>query len=115
MYEYLGGLQRCLSTALQTLYDRKTVNSFDDLSINVWTQSWSDTSLGFGGVGGQMIASVPTVVITDTVYANAVVFHGFRFAYKTPCTREFMEMFAKQRLPGVAEWRAKYGAKESGA
>ncbi|MEC0209717.1 hypothetical protein P4H70_12325 [Paenibacillus ehimensis] len=106
MYKFLGGMQRCLEDAMQQLYNRENgITLFDDLLINLWTQSWADTSLGFGGIGGQMISSAPTLVVTDSIYDKAVVYHGWRFAYKTPCTKLFMEHFAQHRLMGASDFK----------
>jgi len=54
----------------------------DNFYITTWVQTWSDTSLGFGGMAGQTICSAHTIVVEsphDLIYR---VYVGGRFAYQ---------------------------------
>jgi len=56
----------------------------DDLDVQVahFEQDWGDTSLGFGGIGGQAITSAYTTVITCN--GSAAVYFAGRHAYSIP-------------------------------
>lgn len=62
--------------------EHPTVNDFE---IIIFEQTWGDTSLGFGGIGGQAITMAPTYVfIPNGVNQNYFVYFGARFAYDVP-------------------------------
>ena len=52
-----------------------------DYDFTMFSQSWGDTSLGFGGIGGQMITSAYTVVIIFEPTGIAGVYFNGKFAY----------------------------------
>lgn len=81
----------------------------EDLGIYQWTQMWSDTSCGFGGIGGQAITTAPTLAICDTRTGSHVVYHAFRFAYlvKHPSEAFFSDMY-RWHLLGKADKRGHY-------
>lgn len=62
-----------------------------DASIEVhsWDQSWSDTSLGMGGVAGQAISSARTTVVIDTSYGYACVYVGRFLRGRVEATPDF--------------------------
>lgn len=47
----------------------------------MFPQTWGDTSLGFGGMGGQAITSAYTTVIVEDCAGWCGVFFGERLAY----------------------------------
>lgn len=62
--------------------EHPTVNDFE---IIIFEQTWGDTSLGFGGIGGQAITTAPTYVfIPNGVNQNYFVYFGSGFAYDVP-------------------------------
>ena len=62
-----------------------------DASIEVhsWDQSWSDTSLGMGGMAGQAITSARTTVVIDTSYGYACVYVGRFLRGRVEATPDF--------------------------
>ncbi len=60
-------------------HDGKRPRPYDCEVFAMFPQTWGDTSLGFGGVGGQAMTMAYTTIITDgAVFA---VYFGQRFAY----------------------------------
>lgn len=55
---------------------------YPEFEMNMFLQTWGDTSLGFGGVGGQAMTSAYTTVVTDVYSGWCGVFFGERLAYK---------------------------------
>ena len=49
--------------------------------INVFSQTWGSTALGFGGIGGQAITSAYTTIIENIDLGYLAVFFGERMAY----------------------------------
>lgn len=52
-----------------------------ELKFYMFPQVWGDTSLGFGGIGGQVITSAYTTVVVDEYTEWCGVFFGDRLAY----------------------------------
>lgn len=52
-----------------------------EFEIYMFPQVWGDTSLGFGGVGGQAMTSAYTTVIIDEFTGWCGIFFGERLAY----------------------------------
>lgn len=59
----------------------KELKYYPDFEVCVFPQTWGDTSLGFGGVGGQAITTAYTTVIQDVNTGWCGVFFGERMAY----------------------------------
>jgi hypothetical protein len=58
-------------------------HSPSDLIVHaMFPQSWSSTSLGFGGVGGQAITTAYTVIIESDYCLGFCVYFNGRFAYR---------------------------------
>jgi len=83
-------LDRCVQHS-KTIFDEvdakqygykadRVLHTEDLLEIYMHPQAWSDTTCGFGGVGGQQISCSNTVVIISAVFNIACVYNG-RFAY----------------------------------
>lgn len=53
-----------------------------EFEMTMFLQTWGDTSLGFGGIGGQAITSAYTTVVRDTYSGWCGVFFGEKLAYK---------------------------------
>jgi hypothetical protein len=79
---------------------------FSDVEIYLWPQSWSDTTCGRGGVGGQAITTAHTVVIVGPSQ-DAVVYLG-RPAYYLPAGADgdhreaFWRAIAGRQMPSVS-------------
>ena len=56
------------------------VSPVDDVRVYSFPQTHSDTTLGFGGFGGQMMASAQTYVVD--IEGHLLVYFGGRFAYR---------------------------------
>jgi hypothetical protein len=83
--------------------------TFSDLDISCHTQGWSDTSIGFSGIGGQALSEATTVVIAST-YGEYIVYHGFHFAYLVVHAGEkFYDDLRNHRLVGASDqWEVRY-------
>ena len=84
------------------------VPNYRDLDIHLWKQSWSDTSCGFGGIGGQAITRAYTLVFIDEYLhlGGAVVYHNFRFAghVQRPNHRFFEDVQRRQIRGAAKDW-----------
>lgn len=49
--------------------------------IDVFSQTWGSTALGFGGIGGQAMTSAYTTIIQNIDLGYVGVFFGERMAY----------------------------------
>ena len=61
----------------------------------MFTQTWSDTSLGFGGVAGQAFTTAYTTIIGCDHTNDFCVYFGSRFAYKLDLTKCDIEIIRK--------------------
>lgn len=73
-------------------YTKEKHISVDDFEMHYFSQIWPDTSLGFGGIGGQAFTSANTYVFIPTnVDQPCFVYFAGRFAYSVPYSHAFME------------------------
>lgn len=78
----------------------------------MFTQTWSSTALGFGGVGGQAITDSYTVVIESLRISGFCVYFGGRFAYKIDKPNDqFWKDIAEHNLSEVSDAKEKYESK----
>ncbi len=70
----------------------------------MFSQTWSSTALGFGGLGGQAITDAYTIVLRSDLLGEYCVYFGGRFAYniKKPNDKFFQDV-AKRQLAPVRE------------
>ena len=78
-----------------------------DVEVTVFSQSWSDTSLGFGGVAGQAFTNAYTTVIISE-HRIAAVYIGSQLAYLCEVTQEFMEDVRNRNMRGQCEVADRY-------
>lgn len=76
---------------LKTL--RTTFDPYDDLIWHSFPETWGSTSLGFGGMGAQMITTAQTHVVIDAVSGTGVVYWAGRYG-KTVWRRRAQEIAA---------------------
>ena len=75
----------------------------------MFVQTWSSTSLGFGGVGGQAITDSYTVVIESLQILGFCVYFGGRFAYRIDKPNsQFWTDIQMQSLSGVDGAKKRY-------
>ena|ERR1700739_2139284 len=88
IYHALGRLE-----PITALSGKVTPLSVRDCSVTMFDQTWSDTCLGFPGIGGQSFTSAYTVIVEGPNLDYAVYFGG-RFAYciKDPSHKFFVDM-----------------------
>ena len=74
----------------------------DDFELYTFEQTWGSTSLGFGGVGGQMITSARTYVFVP-LWCNqkCFVYFGSRFAYAVPYSDVVAEDIRNNQMVAV--------------
>lgn len=70
--------------------------------INVFSQTWGSTALGFSGIGGQAMTSAYTTIIESVDLGYVAVFFGERMAYiiKQP-NEKFVEDVKKREMCSV--------------
>lgn len=85
---------------------------YPDFRLYMFPQTWDDTSLGFGGIGGQAITTAYTTVIIESNNNYCGVFFNERLAYviKNPNSM-FWEDIQKHKMSDVAH-SGKYKRKE---
>lgn len=80
----------------------------DVWSCECWVQSWSDTSLGFGGIAGQAFTDA-LVSVFETQDGDHAVFVGGSYAYivkrDDPRFADFMKRKEQKRILGAVEWQ----------
>lgn len=114
--EYTEAMRRCLEEAQQRLLEHGRLwNSrirqvdLEEMEIDVWSQDWSTSSCGFGGVGTVSPCSATTLVARYVTSGAYTVFHDFRFAYLVERPSElFFRHLENKRLVGAAEDHAAY-------
>lgn len=79
--------------------------------FRMFVQSWSDTSLGFGGIAGQAFTDGTVVVCWRLPGAEAVVYIGGRLAYSVhkddPRRDSFWNTLKRDRpVMGAADWQS---------
>lgn len=78
------------------------------VNVNCFTQQWSDTSCGHGGMAGQAVTEAYTVVLTHNDISYSV-FIGGRFAYLIEYADEnFREDLKHHRLVGAKNYDGQY-------
>jgi hypothetical protein len=87
--------------------------TLDDLEWYSWPQTWGNTTLGFGGIGGQAITTAQTILVTDTLTGVVAIYHGGKFAYviKNPSIT-FWERVRDWNLPGALHHRTGFEREE---
>jgi hypothetical protein len=85
-----------------------------DYDIEVYamfSQTWSSTALGFGGIGGQAFTSAYVIVLE--CMGEFCVYFGGRFAYKVARpTKAFFEDMVRRRMADVSA-QSKYTIKDT--
>lgn len=71
--------------------------------INVFSQTWGSTALGFGDIGGQAITTAYTTIIENVDLGYVAVFFGEHMAYiiKHP-NEKFVEDVKKRNMCSVS-------------
>jgi len=87
------------------LADAERRSGYIDDGWFAWPQVHGDTSLGFGGMAGQMITTAPTIVVM-THGPDAYVYFGGRFGYAAP-RQEAMEWIERRSAPSVTQRRGR--------
>ena len=75
-------IQERFWNAIKDELDEKDKKYFPEFEMTMFLQTWGDTSLGFGGIGGQMMTSAYTTVVRDIYSGWCGVFFGEKLAYK---------------------------------
>ena len=88
-------------------YSKGDNPTIDDFDIYVFEQVWGDTSLGFGGVGGQAMTAATTYVFVPMIEQKCFVYFAGRFAYAVPYSDKFMEDVKGRKMAAVYE-KGKY-------
>lgn len=73
------------------------------ITMYMFPQTWGDTSLGFGGIGGQAMTTAYTTVICEEYIGYYGVFFHERLAYiiKNPNDKFFNDLY-KMKMSDVA-------------
>lgn len=86
----------------------------NDLHVYMFPQTWGDTSLGFGGMGGQAITTALTTIIGDNQNNVWGVFYDERLAYiVTDPTPEFWEDVRNWNIASVRNAHTRYVREEN--
>ena len=62
----------------EKVFKARRPNYYDVTVSAMFPETWSDTSLGFGGMAGQTITSAYSVIITQNYESVGVVYRGCR-------------------------------------
>lgn len=58
-------IQERFWNAIKDELDEREKKYYPELEMDMFLQTWGDTSLGFGGIGGQTMTSAYTAVVRD--------------------------------------------------
>lgn len=93
---------------LPRLYEGMRMHMHEPLDFEMWTQQWSDTSCGFGGIAGQAFTFATVVMAWRERGDHAVVFIAGQFAYpvhnEDPRSGQFWADYRVIGVPGAALW-----------
>jgi hypothetical protein len=82
----------------------KGIQSSTELEVDMFSQMWGSTSLGFGGIGGQAMTSAYTVLVWAPNRDSVFVYFAGRFAYEVKNYSDyFRECYAARRMPEVGK------------
>lgn len=80
------------------------IKYYPDFEMYMFPQTWGDTSLGFGGIGGQAITSAYTTVVIDNTSGWCGVFFDEGLAYTIHNPNEnFFEDLKKWSMKSVSK------------
>lgn len=72
--------------------------------IAMFPQTWGNTALGFGGIGGAAMTTAYTIVIREGFSGDCLVYFDGRFAYTANARNQaFWNDVLKQNLKSVAQ------------
>jgi len=93
-----------------TIVEKTCKHSLYNLTVySMFTQTWSSTALGFGGIGGQAITSAYVCVIESNIVGGFAVYFGGRLAYVINRPNEkFMEDVHRHRMVDAKLGKATY-------
>lgn len=75
----------------------------------MFPQTWSSTSLGFGGIGGQAITSAYTTILESEQGSGFCVYFGGQFAYRIEHPNTvFLEDVARRSMSAVSGAKKRY-------
>lgn len=90
---------------------KKAVRQHTSNDIEVYamfSQTWSSTALGFGGIGGQAITDAYTIVLRSNLLGEYCVYFGGRFAYNIKKPNEkFVQDVLNRQMCAVKD-KSKY-------
>lgn len=82
---------------------------YDMQVVNMFTQTWGSTALGFGGVGGAAMTTAYTIILSSHLNGEYLVYFGGLFAYKiTRPTDAFYEDIRKGCMTAVSGAKKRY-------
>lgn len=89
-------------------------SSYDITVFAMFTQTWSSTALGFGGVGGQAITGAYTIVLESEQGCGFCVYFGGRLAYhiQKP-NQKFFDDILNRRMVEVKSAKSLYEVKNA--
>lgn len=86
-------------------------DEYDIEIYSMFSQTWSSTALGFGGIGGQAFTSAYVIVLESTQGAGYCVYFGGRFAYRIEKPNKlFFEDIMSKRMADVSGAQKRYTA-----
>lgn len=83
-------------------YSKKPYPSIDDFDMYTFEQVWGDTTIGFSGVGGQVMTSARTYVFIPQIEEQCYVYFAGRFAYAVPYSQTLMTDIKAANMTSVA-------------
>ena len=72
------------------------------MDVSIFPQTFSDTTCGMGGAGGQAITTGKVIVVIDNFHGKAVVYFGDHYAYLVPNIRgntAFIKAWQMRQMP----------------
>lgn len=85
----------------QPMTRRPTPYDLDD--VEMWSQMWGSTALGFGGMGGAAMTTATVILVWMNNRRNVAVYFGGRHAYTiTNPNEKFWEHYTKKQMGDVS-------------
>jgi hypothetical protein len=85
--------------------DEQSYSYWNNIDFNVVEQTWSNTSGGWQGIGGEAMTSAYTIIIENKSTEAVFVYYGSKLAYVAYMTEE-LNRFRENgyyRLPGLKD------------
>ena len=105
MLPFSIGLDRVVTDAIERLSNAigRTLR-FEDVEVKMWQQLWPNEQTGFSTSEPNKLTTAYAIVVIDRFRMQCVVYHNYRFAYRSKWNVLMRDGVRKQSLPGAVAY-----------